>query len=118
MLKACGRCGKVHEFGKVCYANEYKDSLEHKLRSKYVWTVKAEQIKERANYLCEVCRDKGVYTYDGLEVHHIAKLRNAPHLLLDDANLICLCQEHHKAADRGEIDMEYLKQLAAGRDGR
>lgn len=68
--------------------------------------------------MCEVCRDQGVYTYDGLEVHHIRKLKDAPDLLLDDRNLICLCTYHHKEADAGRISVDYLTKLVNGREER
>ena len=61
--------------------------------------------------LCEVCRAQGLYTYEGLEVHHITKLAENPSGLLDDDNLITLCVYHHKQADAGEIDADYLKKL-------
>ena len=93
----------------------YKKTDEEKLRSTWAWTKKAKQIKEDANGLCEVCRAQGVYTYDNLEVHHITKIREDTNGLLDDDNLICLCVRHHKEADEGEIDAEYLRELARKR---
>jgi 5-methylcytosine-specific restriction endonuclease McrA len=78
--------------------------------------MKSKEIREKANYLCEVCRDNEVITYDGVEVHHITKLSEDESLLLDDYNLICLCQEHHKAADAGQIDRDYLRELAKARE--
>lgn len=97
-------------------SNRYKQS-EDKLRSKYAWTKKSKQIREDAGNLCEVCRDKGIATYNNLEVHHIDKLRDNVDGLLDDDNLICLCVRHHKEADNGEIDEEYLRELVKKREG-
>jgi len=94
----------------------YRDTKERQLRNTYDWQQKSIEIRERANYLCEVCRDKGIYNYNELEVHHISKIKDAPHLLLDNYNLICLCNEHHRAADSGEIDKEYLLRLAKIRE--
>lgn len=51
-----------------------------------------------------------MYTYNGLEVHHIEKVRDRKDLLLDDDNLICLCVEHHKQADKGILSKEFLKK--------
>ena len=68
--------------------------------------------------MCEVCRDEGELTHEGLEVHHIEKISAAPDLYLDDDNLVCLCVRHHKLADEGKIDKEYLRKLAQVRDGR
>ena len=95
---------------------DYGDSEERKLRSTNKWTEKSKEIRERANFLCEVCRDKGIYTYNDLEVHHITKIKEDKGGLLDNDNLICLCIEHHKQADRNEIDTSYLLKLAKRRE--
>ena len=114
MYKACAKCGKIHAYGYKCTVgadnNRYKTD-EAKLRSKYAWTKKSKQIRQDANNLCEVCRDRGIYTYDNLEVHHVIKLRTDVNGLLEDNNLICLCVEHHKQADAGELTKEYLLSL-------
>lgn len=114
--KACSKCGKIHPYGYNCTvgANRYKIDKD-KLRSKYAWTKKSKQIREEAGNLCEVCKDKGIATYDNLEVHHIIKLRENVNGLLDDDNLICLCLKHHKQADNGELDPEYLRELVKKR---
>lgn len=118
MYKSCSRCGKIHDTRFKCNAGRvYTGGQERKLRSSYAWTKKSEEIREKANWLCEVCRDRGVYTYDGLEVHHITKLSDDSSKLLDNNNLVCLCVEHHKQADNGEIDADYLRQLARHREG-
>lgn len=119
MFKACSKCGRIHASSYECSVGKvYKTDKERKLRSTYKWTKKARDIKEKANYLCEVCRDKGIYTYENLEVHHIAKLRDNPEKLLDDYNLVCLCSEHHHQADNGEIEPAYLLTLAEQREER
>ena len=121
MYKACSRCGKIHDSNYVCTKGKvYKryDGEERKMRSSFAWTEKSREIREKAQYLCEVCRSLGIYTYNNLEVHHIEKVRDNPSLLLDDLNLICLCVEHHKQADAGEIPVSVLKQLASEREGR
>ncbi len=59
-----------------------------------------------------------MYTYEGVEVHHITKIRDDAGLLLDDSNLIVLCEEHHKQADEGLLDADYLRKLAEQRDKR
>lgn len=106
----------MHPRGYKCKVERvYDKSDREKLRSTYRWTKKAKQIKDDAKGLCEVCREQGRYTYKDLEVHHIVKLKDDPDGLLDDDNLVCLCVEHHKAADRGEIEADYLKELAKKR---
>lgn len=117
-LKSCSKCGKIHPRGYKCSAGRiYNKTSDDKLRSKYAWTKKAKQIKEDANGLCEVCKALGVYNYDNLEVHHITKLRADPNGLLDDDNLIALCVYHHKQADDGELDADYLRELVKVRQG-
>lgn len=116
---ACSRCGKIHPKGYVCHVEKkhYKYSYkEAKLRSKSTWTEKSKQIREDANYLCEVCKDKGIYNYRNVEVHHILKLRDRPDLLLDNYNLICLCKDCHRLADAGIISVDYLQELAKRRE--
>ena len=118
MFKSCSKCGKIHDTKFKCNAGQdiLKNREERKLRSQYVWTQKSEEIRERANHLCEVCRDEGKITYDDIEVHHIIKVRQDASLLLDNYNLVCLCQEHHKQADKGKIDVDYLFLLAKKRE--
>lgn len=115
-LKTCSRCGRIHARGYKCNVGRiYTKTDESRLRSRYAWTKKAKQIKEDALGLCEVCKAQGVYTYDGLEVHHITKLKEDPNGLLDDDNLIALCVYHHKQADDGELDADYLRELVKER---
>lgn len=119
MYKSCARCGKIHLSNYKCNVNRvYLGGEERALRNTYAWTNKSKEIRETAQYLCEVCRANGEYTYDNLEVHHIVKIKDDSSKLLDNYNLVCLCVEHHKAADAGLIDSEYLKALAAEREGK
>lgn len=119
MYYSCSVCGKLHPQGYKCYRpRQYKDTEEHNLRNTFDWHEKSRAIREKANGLCEVCRDKGVLTYDGLEVHHIDKLSANKDGLLDDYNLVCLCTKHHKEADRGEISKDYLRDLAERREAK
>ena len=119
MYKSCSKCGKMHPQGFKCNTGRtYQGGKERELRSTYSWTQKSLQIRERANNLCEVCRDQNIYTYNNLEVHHIEKVRDDESKLLDDNNLICLCASCHRDADNGKIDKNYLKQLVAKREGK
>lgn len=123
MLKACGRCGKLHPLGYSCKAGQlsrYKDRSDievAKLHNKNAWKIKRADIRERAFNLCEVCKAQGFYNYSDIEIHHITKLKEDPEGLLDDNNLIALCVLHHKQADRGELSATYLRSLAQMRDG-
>lgn len=119
-LRACVYCGQVHEVDfkcklkpKVDYAKYKKDY--DKLRNKKAWARLAEAVKRDSNYLCEVCFDKGRLIADGLESHHIVKIKDNPDLFLDEQNIVCLCKYCHKMADRGELDKDYLRELAQRR---
>lgn len=122
MLKACGRCGKLHPLGYICrYGQKLKYSERSdidtaKLHNKSAWRSKRDSIKERCFNLCEVCKAEGIYNYNNIEVHHITKLSQDPNGLLEDDNLIALCVKHHKQADRGELKASYLRELARLRD--
>ena len=113
MLKACSKCGRIHAPSFQCTPKNYKGGNERKLRSTYKWTKKSLQVRNDANYLCEYCRSKfGVIEYRNVEVHHITKINRGADQLLEDENLICLCQEHHKMADAGLIPQEELRDIA------
>lgn len=118
MLKACGYCGKLHKLGYKCPKKPRPHTTQtdaDKLRNTYRWQRKRDQIKADAHHMCEVCAAQGHITTQHLEVHHITKLRDNPNLLTDDTNLICLCRYHHRQADAGEIEPDYLRCLAAKR---
>lgn len=122
MYRSCTRCGKIHDVKHKCKVGlskrKYKsnDSEEYKLRNTTAWVYKSREMRERAGYLCEVCKDIGAYTYEGLEVHHIEKLKDKTTKLLDDDNLITLCVFHHKLADNGMLDEGYLRKLVEIRE--
>lgn len=117
MYKTCSRCGRIHDYNYKCNKGKiYKKNDIDKLRSTKRWTDKSIEIREASNYLCSVCLDKGILNYDNLEVHHIIKLQDQPDLLLDNDNLICLCKKHHKQADEGKINEDYLFNLVIKRD--
>lgn len=115
-LKACSVCGKIHDASIKCTRKDARMDNEHKLRQKNKWHRKSIEIRERSHWLCAVCKDQGTFNHENVEVHHIEKLRNNPDGLLDDNNLICLCIPHHKQADDGLIEPDYLRQLARKRD--
>ena len=114
-LVTCSKCGKMHPRGYKCGKRVYADTEARRLRRTYRWKRKAEQIKADSMNLCEVCLKLGIYTYDGLETHHITKLSEDRNGLLEDTNLITLCTYHHKQADRGQLDADYLRGLAKER---
>lgn len=115
-LKACHICGKIHDASIKCKRADMRTDREHHLRQTNRWHAKSLQIRERSNWLCSVCRDQGIINHESLEVHHIEKIRDNPEKFLDDDNLICLCTKHHKQADDGLIEPDYLRHLAQLRD--
>ena len=80
------------------------------------WKYKSEQIREESKYLCSVCLEEGRYTYDSLEVHHIEPIEENYERRLDDYNLICLCNSHHREAEQNKIDRTYLFELVDKRE--
>ena len=120
MYKVCPRCQKIHPFNQECtcakYKKNYKGGDERNLRRKGAWKDKSLEIRDKANNLCEVCKDKGRFIYNNLSVHHIEKIKDAPEKYLDNNNLICLCSRCHKDADAGLIDKSYLLRLAERRE--
>lgn len=118
MLRSCTRCGRIHDINFKCNGGgRLPQTTEQALRNRNKWHTKSREIRERSLYLCSVCKDRGeAKADDDLEVHHIIKLRDDPSGLLDDDNLIALCVLHHKQADRGELSVDYLRQLAQRRD--
>lgn len=119
MYKSCSRCGKIHDYNKKCYvgySNRKKDTNANRFRKTTEWTNKSIEIRELSKYLCAICLDKGIYNYDKLEVHHIIPLEEDIDRGLDNDNLICLCNSHHREAEKGEIDREYLFKLVRDRN--
>ena len=101
--------------GFKCNIGLIKDD-NYKNHNNGAWHKKSLEIREASDWLCSVCRSEGRYEYNGLEVHHITKLRDDKSKALDNYNLICLCVKHHKMADVGEIDADYLRKLARDRE--
>jgi 5-methylcytosine-specific restriction endonuclease McrA len=97
-------CGKKPKRQKV--AND-----KNKFRWSRKWREKRNSIVERDLSLCLVCRSKGKYNYNNLEVHHIIPLEEDYNKRLDDYNLITLCSDCHEQAERGEISKESLYKL-------
>lgn len=119
MWKSCAKCGKIHDYNKRCYAGDSfrkKDTKANKFRATTEWKNKSEEIREESKYLCAMCIEEGIYNYNQLEVHHIEPLEKNFERRLDDYNLICLCSEHHKLAERGEVEQDYLFNLVMKRE--
>jgi 5-methylcytosine-specific restriction endonuclease McrA len=121
MKKSCKYCGFIHQVGYECprkpsrnYKLKYKE--KDKFRSSYIWQRKREEIKQRDFYLCRACMDQVInidikYNAEELSVHHIVPLEVDYSLRLENDNLITLCDMHHKQAEKGDIDANYLRKL-------
>lgn len=117
MLKSCKYCGRIHDSKYDCGKKPQRKKQgneKDKFRWSRKWREKRNQIVERDQYLCKICKAEGQYNYNDLEVHHITSLEEDFTRKLDEDNLITLCVLHHKQADRGEIDKEYLYKLING----
>lgn len=117
ILKSCKYCGRIHDSKFDCgkKPKRYKPNNDiNKFRWSRKWREKAQQIKERDNYLCQLAirENPPRYIYTDLEVHHIVSIEEDWDKRLDDDNLITLSEEYHEKAERGEIDREYLLSIA------
>ena len=131
MLKSCKYCGKIHDKKIDCRQKketlkkyrEKKDDIETRFRWTSAWKRKAEMIKKRDLYLCQVCirelydTDRRYNTED-LSVHHIIGLRQDYDRRLDDDNLITLCRRHHEMADDGRIAATELRDIVTEQQGQ
>lgn len=87
-----------------------------KFRWTKVWQSKREEIKERDNYLCQVCMRKLYdprvqFNYDNLEVHHAISLEDDFERRLDNDNLITICNFHHELAESGKIPLDEVLKI-------
>lgn len=85
-------------------------------RNSQSWQNKRKKIKERDNYLCQVCirnlwGAERKYNYENLQVHHAVPLNADKTLKLDDSNLITLCEYHHYLCDMGAIPYDEVKKI-------
>lgn len=118
---SCKYCSLLHKRGEVCpnkpLSNYKKDTTANRFRNSRVWRKKADAIKRRDNYLCQCCLRQlhntiRQYNYDDLSVHHIYKVIERDDLKLNDDNLVTLCRYHHEEAEKGNIDITILMQIA------
>lgn len=107
MYKACSRCGKIHDANHKCYANSrnyYQGDPEiRKFRNSTAWKKKAEEIKERDKYLCQICLKRNIFNGKDLSVHHIQPIAENAALRLENSNLITVCDRCHKDCESGKI---------------
>ena len=117
MFVTCKYCGIVPR-DHHCTKNptKKKDTEASSFRNQRKWKEKAEQVKRRDKFLCQICLQEKYntmrkYNFDSLEVHHIEPLMKNFDRRLDSTNLVTLCSYHHKMADKGEIPQGELFQI-------
>ncbi len=117
---SCQYCGRIHDEGYICNKkprkNRNKTDEVSRFRNTSAWQEKRRQIKERDNYLCQVCiRDLyntwRRYNHQDLQVHHAVPIDASEELRLENNNLITLCTMHHAMCDRGEIPYDEIKKI-------
>ena len=118
MLKACSRCGRVHEYGQCSISaipyNRKKIANDiTRFRSSRAWQRKRKTILERDAYLCKLCLYNNRLNSKGLEVHHIIAIKKNAELKLDDRNLITLCRDCHELVEDDSSYQSLLTRLAS-----
>ena len=120
MLKSCKYCMRIHDSKFDCgkKPKRIKEPTDkNKFRWSRKWREKRNQIVERDNYLCLVCKHNGLYNYSNIEVHHITSLEEDFDKRLDEDNLITLCREHHEDAEKGKISKTCLRKILTSEYG-
>ena len=119
MLKSCKYCGRVHDSKFNCGKKpQSKKEItdKDKFRSTAAWQCKAEEIKQRDSYLCQICiRDLYdtfiKYNYSDLSVHHAIPLEDDFDKRLDNDNLLTICGRHHEMAEKKEIPLKVILEI-------
>ena len=122
----CKYCGVTTRGHRCPYRpkEKPKESTEQRrFRNSQAWIKKSAEIKTKSRYLCEVCmEDKyntiNQFNFDKLETHHIEPIGENYGRRLDNYNLVVLCQQHHKMAEKGDIPRDYLFKLAEKRESK
>lgn len=119
MLKSCSYCGRIHDSKFNCGKKPQRIKKKYEkdsFRSTAAWQRKAEEIKERDNYLCQVCirnlyGTKVRINSKNLSVHHAIPLKADYELRLNNKILITLCGIHHEMAESGEIPLDAILDI-------
>jgi 5-methylcytosine-specific restriction protein A len=132
MLKSCQYCNRIHDSKYICpqkqqkiseRQKQYKGTDKDKFRWTGAWNKKRTEIKERDNYLCQICIRKlydtlNQYTYDNLSVHHAIPLEEDFNKRLDNDNLITTCDHHHEKMESGEIPRNIVLKIIEEQEGK
>src|SRR5690606_265195 len=112
---------RIHRRGEQCPSKpnvrRKRDSKADRFRNTNAWKKKRNYIKQRDNYLCQVCIRKlyntyKQYNYDDLQAHHIVPIEEDYNLRLENTNLISLCRMHHELAESNQIPRDELIKIA------
>ena len=117
--KSCKYCGRVNGENYRCNKKPIKRKKVDdttRFRNSPKWQKKRKKIKERDNYLCQICirelyGTKRKYNHENLQVHHAIPINSNKDLKLDESNLITLCSMHHSLCDKGKIPYEEVKNI-------
>ena len=119
MLKSCKHCGRIHDSKYDCGKKPQRQKQgneKDRFRWTKAWQRKREEIKERDQYLCQICIRKLYntivqYNYEKLEVHHAIPLEEDFEKRLDNDTLLTMCECHHEKAERGEIPRKLIMSI-------
>ena len=120
LLYSCKYCGRLHTENYKCPKKPPKPKKSYddivRFRSGPDWQKKRLIIKERDNYLCQICIRElygtiRKYNYKDLQVHHAIPISEDEGLKLEDSNLITLCPMHHAMCDKGQIPYNEIKKI-------
>lgn len=105
-----------YDCGKRPVRKKMKPSKADYFRRSGAWTSKAIEIKQRDNYLCQICLRNlydtiRQYNYENLSVHHAIPVNADYDKRLDDDNLLTVCSMHHKMCEDGQIPYEIVKGI-------
>ena len=118
MLQSCKWCGRMHPFGFTCPKKPQphrKNTRAQRFRNTTAWKCTREAVNKRDLHLCRLCLRRGVLEPNGLSTHHIIPLEETMDYATDEDWCITLCDNDHKAADRGEYSRQELHELAMTR---
>lgn len=119
MLKSCKYCGKIHDSKHDCGRKPQRKKHgndKDRFRWTQAWQKKREEIRQRDNYLCQVCIRKlydthNQYTYNNLQVHHGIPLEEDFDKRLDNDILLTICERHHEMAEKGDIPLGVVLKI-------
>ena len=126
MLKSCQYCGRIHDSKFDCGKRpQRKRNISEADRFRWTskWQKKRQEIKERDNFICQICA-RGMYDperefeTDNLSVHHMIPVCEDWDKRFDNNNLLTVCERHHVMAEYGEIPREVIKKIICEQEGR